>query len=754
MATPPNRTFIGMAVAGPEGTGGLNAPPMYDGAFAGTGDFISDLSTCKAQGARVILKVVGAPGNYQNADLSFNFNAWKSMVDTAAAKTNATQIANFVADGTLLGINLIDDAKAGSAIFGGNPPTLAEMDSMSVYQKTKWPAVNTCVRIDNIYLKQKSDWTSLDFAWCQWHRRFGNAQTWLTNNVNDGRSVGLGTLFAYNLLNGGSGITAPWNQHPNNPTDYGMSPQELDVISNTLSQQTFSLGALGWAQNPLFDDTNYYNYPSIQTALEYMVTKALSRGTGGAINWRDKSPSGSTDTGSGSTVTITGGWTVVDEGTTKRKANSETIDVLRPEAAPAGNLQCLLFYSRDSARSFSPPSDWSTAATISGNSAQGGSMVLFYKLGQATEETIIVDTPGTSDGNNSIMGRWFAFSHNTNSSLTLLLAGVGSAKSWTSQTGMGVIPGVTSDRSDALVLICAGRANDFGGGSTDENVMSATTGPETWNRLFSTGNGLGLDSGMFVDWAATAGIASITSKSWSQTSGSQGGAGCGFMVAFAPLAVVGGTPPAMDLGVEPDIALSVGSHLSFTLVSTGSTPITYSKVSGPSNITLGSSSGAFEFTPTMAGAHVIVLRATNSFGSDTEVFTVTASSPGGSGSTTTGSNSAPVIVNPGNKLIAAHDLLSFIVAATDADQDPLTYTLETGSPSGARIDSATGQFIWSPTGEQGPGTYPIIVKVTDGTNLSRSTFTVTVTDTAWTRALPSRGGFSEGGGTSNSFRRV
>jgi hypothetical protein len=259
---------------------------------------------------------------------------------------------------------------------------------------------------------------------------------------------------------------------------------------------------------------------------------------------------------------------------------------------------------------------------------------------------------------------------------------------------------------------------------------------------------------MFLDWAATSGIASITSKTWSQTTGTQTGAGCGFMVCFAPLAVVGGTPPAMDLGVEPNVSLSVGSHLSFTLVSTGSTPITYSKISGPSNITLGSSTGAFEFTPLTAAAHVIGLRATNSFGSDTEFFTVTASSPGGSGSTTTGSNSAPVIVHPGNKQIAAHDLLSFVVGATDADQDPLTYLLETGSPSGARIDSQTGQFLWSPTGEQGPGTYPIVVKVTDGTNLSRSTFTVTVTDTPWTRSLPSRGGFSDTGGPSNSFRRI
>ncbi|MEO8497164.1 MAG: putative Ig domain-containing protein, partial [Planctomycetota bacterium] len=59
----------------------------------------------------------------------------------------------------------------------------------------------------------------------------------------------------------------------------------------------------------------------------------------------------------------------------------------------------------------------------------------------------------------------------------------------------------------------------------------------------------------------------------------------------------------------------------------------------------------------------------------------------------------------------------------------LTFSLDSGAPSGAGIDPVTGVFTWTPSEAQGPGTFDITVRVTDdGTpNLSDSeTITVTV----------------------------
>jgi hypothetical protein len=742
-----SRSFYGMSFDGSQvGTD----PPMFDGAVNASGaGLVSDLSIFKSRGARVIIKTVGSPTNYQNADLSFNLDDWKGKVDEAFARIGAAQMHAFVLDGTVMGALLVDDAKEGSAVFGGVPPTTQELDDMAQYHKSKWSMLPTLVRIDNIYLAaRKSNWTYLDYAWCQWHERFGNAQTWLTNNVRDGRSVGLGTLAAFNLLNGGSGLTAPWDFSPNHQTgSFGMSPQEIDVITDTVSQQTFIIGALGWSARPNFDKDDYYSMPSIQTALQRLADVCSTR-TAGPWNWREHSPSGSTDTDSGGT-TVVGNWTVKDDGagTVVRKNNSNLVPVAPPTNYAAGDLHCILAYARDSERSLLPTSGWSTTAAVSGDSAQGGQLVLLHKIGDGTTEQEVTLQYDSNYAATSQMARWFVLSHNT--TIAANLVQVGSAGTWASKTGMGPVPGIASTRSDALVLICAARTDDFGGGSVDENNMSATTGPQQWTRLFMTGTIAGQDAGFFVDYAPTSGTASIDTKSWTQTSGDAAGSGCGFMVAFAPRSIVSGTPPAIqtEFGDDGLIVLSLGSHLSFTLESTGSTPITYSKTSGPSNITLDADTGAFEWTPGAGGTQVIVVQAANDFGTDSQLFTVTVSVAGGS------SNAAPVITSPGNFTVPAQQLLAFGVTATDADSDDLTYAIESG-PQGAFLDSQTGQFVWVPSGDQGPGTYPIVLRVTDGIVESRSTFTVTVTDVPWTRSRGPRSGFGQVDPVTNQFRRV
>src|SRR6185295_14399637 len=52
-----------------------------------------------------------------------------------------------------------------------------------------------------------------------------------------------------------------------------------------------------------------------------------------------------------------------------------------------------------------------------------------------------------------------------------------------------------------------------------------------------------------------------------------------------------------------------------------------------------------------------------------------------------------------------------------------------GAPAGAAIDPATGAFSWTPTEAQGPGSYPITVRVNDsGTPALSDSETFTVTE--------------------------
>ena len=83
--------------------------------------------------------------------------------------------------------------------------------------------------------------------------------------------------------------------------------------------------------------------------------------------------------------------------------------------------------------------------------------------------------------------------------------------------------------------------------------------------------------------------------------------------------------------------------------------------------------------------------------------------------TITAINDPPVLNLIGNKSGDELTLISFTATATDPDipANTLTFSLDAGAPSGASINSSTGNFTWTPTEVQGPGVYPVTVRVTD-----------------------------------------
>jgi hypothetical protein len=81
---------------------------------------------------------------------------------------------------------------------------------------------------------------------------------------------------------------------------------------------------------------------------------------------------------------------------------------------------------------------------------------------------------------------------------------------------------------------------------------------------------------------------------------------------------------------------------------------------------------------------------------------------------TVDTNHFPVLSAISDKSVNEQSLLSFANSATDTETNQtLTFSLDPGSPSGASINSTNGMFSWTPTEAQGPGTYPITVRVTD-----------------------------------------
>ena len=108
----------------------------------------------------------------------------------------------------------------------------------------------------------------------------------------------------------------------------------------------------------------------------------------------------------------------------------------------------------------------------------------------------------------------------------------------------------------------------------------------------------------------------------------------------------------------------------------------------------------------------------------------THQTPGDTWNFTTGDsgNQSPVLDPIGNQTVNEGSELTFTATATDPETDPLTFSLDGGAPAGAAIASDTGIFTWTPTEAQGPGDYPVTVRVSDGNSSDFETITITVNE--------------------------
>src|SRR5436190_1303152 len=172
---------------------------------------------------------------------------------------------------------------------------------------------------------------------------------------------------------------------------------------------------------------------------------------------------------------------------------------------------------------------------------------------------------------------------------------------------------------------------------------------------------------------------------------------------------------------------TVGSPVTFTATATDSdipaNTLTFSLDAGaPAGATIGASSGAFSWTPSSSGTFPVTVRVTDNGSpamSSFEVVSISVSSA---------ANRAPTLNPIGNKTVNELSALTFTATASDPDAgQTLTFSLDAGAPAGAAITTG-GAFSWTPTEAQGPGSYPITVRVTDnGSPAMSASEAITVT---------------------------
>jgi len=242
----------------------------------------NDLAAMKAVGGTLMLNQ-GGYGKFQNcsvghtaaeiavlcdkkktptADRRYNPAQYKAWVYALAPYAQSWQ--PFIADGTLIGAQVIDDIGTGTwdvAITKG------QQDTMAMWWKEVVPGITTFTREKATGLTGY-DWKYLDASLTSYNGRYmGDIRLWRDSNVVAAKQAKLSLMLGVNLLDGGKLV--PGCYHGADPRYCAMTPEELYTWGMI---QLSTPGICGWVTWKL--DAAYQSRPGIAPALQTLAAMA------------------------------------------------------------------------------------------------------------------------------------------------------------------------------------------------------------------------------------------------------------------------------------------------------------------------------------------------------------------------------------------------------------------------------------------------------------------------------------------------
>jgi hypothetical protein len=216
---------------------------------------LNHLKEIKARGGKVILNLGGSQSRYQDSKNNFSLSMWKASVD----RFRNTNFDSYIKDGTIIGHYLMDEPHNTSRWNGKVVPP-ATLDEMAKYSKSRWPGMATVVRAYPKWLaKYSGSYRYLDAAWVQYAARFGDAGSFMRQEIGYAQKKGLAIIAGLNVLRGG----------PNGKT---MTASQLQSYGSALLASSYPCAFISWQYS-----SSYLNGSTVKSAMKSLQSKAQSR---------------------------------------------------------------------------------------------------------------------------------------------------------------------------------------------------------------------------------------------------------------------------------------------------------------------------------------------------------------------------------------------------------------------------------------------------------------------------------------------
>jgi hypothetical protein len=173
--------------------------------YADAGGVVTQINSARSKKQRLILAMTGGPSTRYTTNGKFDMTKWKSKQNTFNTSTIRNAIAAGVADGTVIGNQLIDEPE--TPRWGGTV-SKAVIDQMATYAKSMFPSLPMGINVGPPAYKNwrtSETFKVLDYELFQYNHYVtaGNIGAWRDAVLSRARADGVTPAFSLNILNGG-----------------------------------------------------------------------------------------------------------------------------------------------------------------------------------------------------------------------------------------------------------------------------------------------------------------------------------------------------------------------------------------------------------------------------------------------------------------------------------------------------------------------------------------------------------------------